>query len=171
VFAHRLHRVVVGVFFLAVLYALCFLGVAEWFFWNEFETRFNFIAVDYLLYTREVLGNIWESYPIPFLLAAIGVVSAGLLLVFWRHADVEAFLRSRTPARERLVDELSSQIDLAPTLLSLLHWNYESRFFGKDVLAMQTADERAFVSTYEAIAYYQSADALYGLHRDEAAAR
>ncbi|MCX5739729.1 MAG: LTA synthase family protein, partial [Proteobacteria bacterium] len=103
VFAHRLHRVVVGVFFLAVLYALCFLGVAEWFFWNEFETRFNFIAVDYLIYTREVLGNIWESYPIPFLLAAIGVVSAGLLLVFWRKADVDAFLRSRTTARERLL--------------------------------------------------------------------
>ena len=103
VFAHRLHRVVVGVFFLAVLYALCFLGVAEWFFWNEFETRFNFIAVDYLIYTREVLGNIWESYPIPFLLAAIGVVSAGLLLVFWRKADVDAFLRSRTPARERFL--------------------------------------------------------------------
>ena len=104
VFAHRLHRAVVGVFFLAVLYMLCFLGVAEWFFWNEFDTRFNFIAVDYLIYTREVLGNIWESYPIPFLLAAIGVVSAGLLLLLWRHADVDAFLRSRTPVRERLVN-------------------------------------------------------------------
>ncbi len=102
VFAHRLHRVVVGVFFLAVLYALCFLGVAEWFFWNEFETRFNFIAVDYLIYTREVLGNIWESYPIPSLLAAIGFGAAGLLLAFWRKADVDAFLRSRTPLRARL---------------------------------------------------------------------
>ena len=37
------------------------LPVAEWLFWDEFGGRFNFIAVDYLLYTHEVLGNIWES--------------------------------------------------------------------------------------------------------------
>lgn len=36
---------------------------AEWFFWSEFTARFNFIAVDYLVYTKEVLGNIRESYP------------------------------------------------------------------------------------------------------------
>lgn len=32
--------------------------VAEWLFWNEFGGRFNFVAVDYLLYTHEMLANI-----------------------------------------------------------------------------------------------------------------
>ena len=37
---------------------MLFNAVAEWLFWDEFGARFNFIAVDYLVYTREVLGNI-----------------------------------------------------------------------------------------------------------------
>jgi phosphoglycerol transferase MdoB-like AlkP superfamily enzyme len=53
---------------MAVLFALTFLlvltAVAEWLFWEEFGARFNFIAVDYLIYTQEVLGNIKESYPV-----------------------------------------------------------------------------------------------------------
>ena len=40
---------------------LLFGAVAETTFWLEFTTRFNFIAVDYLLYTHEVIGNIRES--------------------------------------------------------------------------------------------------------------
>ena len=34
-----------------------FVAVSEWTFWEEFQTRFNFIAVDYLVYTTEVIGN------------------------------------------------------------------------------------------------------------------
>ena len=41
---------------------------AEITFWEEFERRFNFIAVDYLIYTYEVVKNINESYPIPILI-------------------------------------------------------------------------------------------------------
>jgi phosphoglycerol transferase MdoB-like AlkP superfamily enzyme len=38
--------------------------ISEYFFWNEFGVRYNFIAVDYLIYTNEVIGNIMESYPV-----------------------------------------------------------------------------------------------------------
>lgn len=48
--------------------------VAEFFFIDEFSARYNFIAVDYLVYTSEVLQNIWESYHIvPISLAVVGV--------------------------------------------------------------------------------------------------
>jgi phosphoglycerol transferase MdoB-like AlkP superfamily enzyme len=49
---------------LALLYGLFFVAACELVFWNEFSVRFNFIAVDYLVYTTEVIGNIRESYPI-----------------------------------------------------------------------------------------------------------
>lgn len=62
----------------AALYALLFIGFAEWFFWEEFGARFNFIAVDYLIYTTEVLGNIRESYPLGWILALIAVCAAGM---------------------------------------------------------------------------------------------
>ncbi len=52
-----------------------FVGAAELTFWNEFSSRFNFIAVDYLIYTNEVIGNIRESYNMPLLLSLVTVVS------------------------------------------------------------------------------------------------
>ena len=52
---------------------MVFVGASEFTFWNEFASRFNFIAVDYLIYTNEVIGNIRESYNLPLLLAAVAV--------------------------------------------------------------------------------------------------
>ena len=66
--------------------ALCFVGlvlaVAEWLFWEEFGARFNFIAVDYLLYTHEVLGNIWQSYPVGKMLVVLAAAAALVVFVF-----------------------------------------------------------------------------------------
>ena len=50
-------------------------AVSEFFFWNEFGVRYNFIAVDYLVYTNAVIGNIMESYPVVPLFASVGIVS------------------------------------------------------------------------------------------------
>ena len=63
--ASRPHRVLRFTWFALILFVLLFGAVAEATFWLEFATRFNFIAVDYLLYTHEVIGNIRESYPGP----------------------------------------------------------------------------------------------------------
>ena len=40
-------------------------------FWEEFNTRYNFIAVDYLIYTFEVVENINQSYPLPILISGL----------------------------------------------------------------------------------------------------
>ena len=57
------------------VYVMLFTAVAEWLFWDEFGVRFNFIAVDYLVYSDEVLNNILESYPIGLLLSILAAVS------------------------------------------------------------------------------------------------
>lgn len=57
------HGIFVGFCFVLAFFVL-YLGAAELVFWDEFSARFNFIAVDYLVYTHEVVGNIRESYPI-----------------------------------------------------------------------------------------------------------
>jgi phosphoglycerol transferase MdoB-like AlkP superfamily enzyme len=59
---------------------LLFGAVAESTFWLEFSTRFNFIALDYLIYTSEVIGNIRESYPVGQILAGIGAIAAVILI-------------------------------------------------------------------------------------------
>jgi phosphoglycerol transferase MdoB-like AlkP superfamily enzyme len=66
--------------FLLNLYGLFFLILSEWTFWDEFGVRFNFIAVDYLIYTHEVVQNIVESYPLGKLLTAILIIT---IACFW----------------------------------------------------------------------------------------
>ena len=63
-----------------IIFALIFGGVAEWTFWDEFGVRFNFIAVDYLVYTQEVIGNIRESYNLPAILTGVAAAAA---LTLW----------------------------------------------------------------------------------------
>ena len=55
---------------------IIFNAVSEYFFYNEFGVRYNFIAVDYLIYTNEVIGNIMESYPIVPLFSIIFIITA-----------------------------------------------------------------------------------------------
>jgi phosphoglycerol transferase MdoB-like AlkP superfamily enzyme len=85
-----LHRAFAWLAFSALLCGFLVLAVAEWLFWDEFGGRFNFIAVDYLLYTHEVVLNVWQSYPIgKFLLGLAGLAAAvGLLLrrALWQSA-------------------------------------------------------------------------------------
>jgi len=50
-------------------------AVSEFFFWNEFGVRYNFIAVDYLVYTNTVIGNIMESYPVVPLFIGVGILA------------------------------------------------------------------------------------------------
>lgn len=67
----------IGIYYVVLfLYVLIILtnAIGEYFFWDEFGVRYNFIAVDYLVYTNEVIGNIFESYPIiPLFTALISI--------------------------------------------------------------------------------------------------
>lgn len=59
-------------------------AVSEYFFWNEFGVRYNFIAVDYLVYTNTVIGNIMESYPVVPLFIAEGIIAVLITLFIVR---------------------------------------------------------------------------------------
>ncbi len=92
-------RVVTHTVFILGLVGLGVAAVAEWLFWDEFEARFNFIAVDYLVYTHEVLANVLESYPVGLLVAAIAVVALVLWGLALRPLVDEAFVVSSRPSR------------------------------------------------------------------------
>ncbi len=57
------------------IYAALYLIVLELFFFAEFSSRLNYVAVDYLLYPHEVFVNIWETYPVPTVLLAVLALS------------------------------------------------------------------------------------------------
>lgn len=63
--------------FVIFLYVLIILqnGISEYFFWNEFGVKYNFIAVNYLIYTNEVIGNIMQSYPVVPIFSALFIIT------------------------------------------------------------------------------------------------
>lgn len=74
----RLDKILTTVLTVIFCGVLIFTSIAEILFWDEFSTRFNFIAVDYLVYTHEVIANIRESYPLVPLIAGLVVSSLAL---------------------------------------------------------------------------------------------
>jgi phosphoglycerol transferase MdoB-like AlkP superfamily enzyme len=98
-----LRRSAITVYFV-VIFIFLFNAVAEWLFWREFDARFNFVTVDYLVYTRELINNIRESYPIPTIMLFLGVFTA---LIF--APTLKPFLRMLvrpTPWRARIAPAL-----------------------------------------------------------------
>lgn len=79
-FPAQFRKIAGWVVYFITLYILVFNAVSEYFFWDEFGVRYNFIAVDYLVYTTEVLGNIKESYPLPALIS--GILMADIAILF-----------------------------------------------------------------------------------------
>ncbi len=86
---------------LSALVAL--VGAAELVFWNEFAARFNFIAVDYLVYTNEVIGNIRESYELRPILAGTGAVAIAVWAAMARGVRRALLPGAAAPAVRPLV--------------------------------------------------------------------
>ncbi len=95
----RWQRVALSAALACTLFGALFSAAAEWFFFEEFDSRFNFVAVDYLLYPTEVVTNIWQSYPTGRILAALAALVLGLTFVL-RRPLARAWERP-TPFRER----------------------------------------------------------------------
>ena len=132
----RWQKKALGAVLSAVLYGVLFVAAAEWFFFEEFDSRFNFVAVDYLLYPTEVVTNIWQSYPTGKILIGLTALVAmlffgvrkrfrsawanpaplaGRLAVLFTHAGLLALLAVSCSPRtliehspDRLVRELTS---------------------------------------------------------------
>jgi len=83
---------------------------AEITFWDEFQRRFNFIAVDYLIYTYEVVKNINESYPLPIL---IGGMLLLVVLTIW-------LFKSKGVFKKAFGSTATFRQKLMPTLIALV---------------------------------------------------
>ena len=97
----RVHAVLSTTWLALCVGGLVFQAVAEFVFWNEFSSRFNFIAVDYLVFTREVIGNVQQSYPTGLIFTGIGIVSV-LILALVVVPYVRAAAAAAPPLRTRL---------------------------------------------------------------------
>jgi phosphoglycerol transferase MdoB-like AlkP superfamily enzyme len=99
--------------------AQVFLLFTEFFFFEEFKSRFNTVAVDYLLYPHEVFINIWNSYPVLWvLLACVALAGSWVWLAhrkFGRMGDSPVSGRSKAL-------QLSGAVVLAAALMPTVQW-------------------------------------------------
>src|SRR5437016_3785736 len=75
------HRVLFLAASVLFAFILIFLLFVEFFFFEEFKSRYNTVAVDYLIYPQEVFVNIWESYHIVLILLICLVLSVGWMFM------------------------------------------------------------------------------------------
>ena len=114
---NRLDKTVSYFAFFVGLLIFIFSSFAEFTFWEEFSTRFNFIAVDYLIYTHEVIGNINESYPIPILLSIV-ILAAALIMFITKKLQVfNLAFQSDSSTKEKLI--ITSVLIIIPLLFFL----------------------------------------------------
>ncbi|WP_051329167.1 LTA synthase family protein [Geminicoccus roseus] len=118
-----------------VVTGLVFGAVAELFFWNEFDSRFNGIAVNYLIFPKEVIGNIGESFNLPLYLPMVAI--AGGVLYWLVRSALTGALDAKLSGRRRLSLAGLSLVGLLAAVPVLQHGPVA---FGRDREVLQVAD-------------------------------
>lgn len=124
-FPKRWHRIALTLGLFLFWSVQCFIFFTEYFFFEEFRSRFNTVAVDYLIYPHEVVGNIRDSYPLYTIIAiclclgAAWVIGAMIWFKPMWHNSIPARGRSlRLAGAAGVVAILLFTIDLQGTRFS-----------------------------------------------------
>lgn len=106
------------------IFLMLFFATSEWFFWDEFGARFNFIAVDYLVYSEEVISNIRESYPLAPILSALAAIAIALTWLLQPLSKQALQSAGLTSIKDKLI---AFVLLLLPAIasLSLLNQDYQ----------------------------------------------
>ena len=90
----------------------------------------------------------WYNNSVFVIMADHCASSAGRWELDVHNYHIPALIVNLNGGKGYKVTQQCSQIDVMPTLFSLLGWNYNNNFFGRDVFSMQPDDQRAFVGNY-----------------------
>ena len=169
----RWHDWLLRALFAAYLAVLIFDACAEYLFFDEFGTRFNFIAVDYLVYTREVIGNIRESYPLAPIFAGIAAVALAGAWLLRNHLDRGAKLTFGGAYRRvgalLFIPALLSYSMVHVSLSSISYNNFANELAGNGVYNLFAAfvnNELSFTRFYRTQPQDQANDRLRSLVRE-----
>jgi phosphoglycerol transferase MdoB-like AlkP superfamily enzyme len=106
-------------------------------------------------FLSKIRNKPWFSNTVIIFIADHCASSAGKNEIDISKYHIPALIYDARGHRHFTINKLCSQIDLYPTLFSLLHWDYRSDLFGKNVLA-NNYQPRAFVGTYQKLGYLEN---------------
>lgn len=118
------------------LFMMLFVATSEWFFWDEFGARFNFISVDYLVYSDEVINNIRESYPLAPILSALALLAASITFAIQRFLSASVRVQPATGFRQRLI---AGALLLLPASASFVLLDQDTRETGSNTYLRELA--------------------------------
>ena len=95
------HRAALRSALALAFFGFAYLAAVEYFFFDEFNARFNYVAVEYLIYPHEVFVNIWQSYPVGRTIVSAAAL-AGVLLWAFRGAFRDALGRASSRMSQRI---------------------------------------------------------------------
>ncbi len=101
-FGNRIHLRFLRVLYFAAMFWFVFLNISDFYFFDEFNSRFNYVAIEYLFVSpTEVVGNIWQSYPVPAVVTGVGIV----IWLFWKwlRACAGGAMNAAVSIRARLI--------------------------------------------------------------------
>ncbi len=152
IFQKKWQTYLLYIFFFVQSFLLLFNAVSEWLFWDEFTTRFNFIAVDYLVYTTEVIGNIQQSYPITWIILILVIIAGGILFLIKPIIDLSGqhFIRFKTRS-------LWAAGIFSLSLMSFVFINNSLHSFSSNTIANELAGN----GLYELFAAYRNNELNY----------
>ena len=148
-YGKRLDRILTKFSYGLFLFISIFSFLAEIPFWQEYQRRYNFIAVDYLLYTYEVIENIHQTFPIP---ALIGIIILILIIAI-------KFAKRKDAYKHTFESTDSFKMKIIPSLLvfavlAFFHFNIKNT--QAEVFTNLNENELAKSGLYSFFAAYKS---------------
>jgi phosphoglycerol transferase MdoB-like AlkP superfamily enzyme len=101
-YASKFNKILLFIYFFFVVFTLIFNAISEWFFWEEFSVRYNFIAVDYLVYTTEVIGNIRQSYPINSIMVGLVIITSLIVYILRKYITTSTTTKTSFGKRTKI---------------------------------------------------------------------
>ncbi|MEZ6044071.1 MAG: sulfatase-like hydrolase/transferase [Planctomycetaceae bacterium] len=163
----KMSRVLIEAEWLITFFFLPLLCVAEFLFFDEFQSRLNYIAFEYLVYPTEVCCNIWESYPLIDLILIIGLVGFLPWLVTRRYFN--RLLTKPLPVKRRF-----AFLSCCLTLLGLLWFTTSSNspHFTKDRVTNECSWNGMYSFVYYAwTCHFEYNENYVSLDKEEAVAQ
>jgi phosphoglycerol transferase MdoB-like AlkP superfamily enzyme len=107
-------------------------------------------------FITEASAKPWFANTIFVIVADHSSGSAGKTDLPIERYHIPCFIYAPSLIKPVIEQRLTSQIDLAPTVLGLMNISYKSRFMGYDINRIEPGRERVFVSTYQDMGYLKN---------------
>ena len=158
----RVNRWVLTVGSFVTMFAGIYLAFIEFYFFREYDARFNIVAFDYLMYPTEVVGDVWEAYPV----VTAGIVTALLTTAtFWLiHEHLRMGFAYATRMGKRLLPFLAHAVLL---VAAIVWWRTDTLSFSSNRIANELA-QNGHSSFFQAAATSEIDYHKYYLERDRA---